>query len=78
MGAYELVFDAVYTPRNTRLLQEAAQAGAIAVSGVEMFIRQALNQFRLFTSGLGILFLNTHTFHSFLFPYGYPDFSTLD
>lgn len=52
LGAYELVFDAVYTPRNTRLLQEAAQAGAIAVSGMEMFIRQALHQFKLFTSGL--------------------------
>ncbi|XP_010070003.2 bifunctional 3-dehydroquinate dehydratase/shikimate dehydrogenase, chloroplastic [Eucalyptus grandis] len=52
LGAYELVFDAVYTPRNTRLLQEAAQAGAIVVSGMEMFIRQALHQFKLFTSGL--------------------------
>ncbi|KAK4581291.1 hypothetical protein RGQ29_024811 [Quercus rubra] len=26
--------------------------GAIVVSGVEMFIRQALGQFRLFTGGL--------------------------
>ncbi|XP_065861270.1 bifunctional 3-dehydroquinate dehydratase/shikimate dehydrogenase, chloroplastic-like [Euphorbia lathyris] len=49
---YELVFDAVYTPRNTRLLQEAKEVGAIVVSGVEMFIRQALGQFRLFTDGL--------------------------
>lgn len=53
LRAYELVFDAVYTPRNTRLLQEAAEVGAIVVSGVEMFIRQALGQFRLFTGGLG-------------------------
>ncbi|KAA8549214.1 hypothetical protein F0562_000898 [Nyssa sinensis] len=52
LGAYELVFDAVYTPRNTRLLQEAAEAGAIVVSGVEMFVRQALGQFKLFTGGL--------------------------
>ncbi|KAK9984047.1 hypothetical protein SO802_033572 [Lithocarpus litseifolius] len=52
LRAYELVFDAVYTPRNTRLLQEAAEVGAIVVSGVEMFIRQALGQFRLFTGGL--------------------------
>jgi 3-dehydroquinate dehydratase/shikimate dehydrogenase len=49
-----LVFDAVYTPRNTRLLQEAKEVGAVVVSGVEMFIRQALGQFRLFTGGLGI------------------------
>ncbi|KAL3517498.1 hypothetical protein ACH5RR_020087 [Cinchona calisaya] len=52
LRSYELVFDAVYTPRNTRLLQEAAEAGAIVVSGVEMFIRQALGQFKLFTGGL--------------------------
>ncbi|XAR58488.1 3-dehydroquinate dehydratase [Bertholletia excelsa] len=52
LGAYQLVFDAVYTPRNTRLLQEAAEVGAIVVSGVEMFIRQALGQFKLFTDGL--------------------------
>ncbi|KAF8401565.1 hypothetical protein HHK36_012507 [Tetracentron sinense] len=49
LGAYELVFDSVYTPRNTRLLQEAEAAGAIVVSGVEMFIRQAIGQFNLFT-----------------------------
>ncbi|KAM7521527.1 hypothetical protein LguiA_011429 [Lonicera macranthoides] len=53
LGSYELVFDAVYTPRDTRLLLEAAEVGAIVVSGVEMFIRQALGQFKLFTSGLG-------------------------
>ncbi|KAL8548517.1 hypothetical protein ACS0TY_007715 [Phlomoides rotata] len=52
LKSYELVFDAVYTPRNTRLLQEAAEVGAIVVSGVEMFIRQALGQFKLFTGGL--------------------------
>ncbi|KAK4418197.1 Bifunctional 3-dehydroquinate dehydratase/shikimate dehydrogenase, chloroplastic [Sesamum alatum] len=53
LKSYELVFDAVYTPRNTRLLQEAAEVGATVVSGVEMFIRQALGQFKLFTGGLG-------------------------
>ncbi|XP_073314912.1 bifunctional 3-dehydroquinate dehydratase/shikimate dehydrogenase, chloroplastic-like [Primulina huaijiensis] len=52
LKSYELVFDAVYTPRNTRLLQEAAEVGATVVSGVEMFIRQALGQFKLFTNGL--------------------------
>ncbi|KAL2499816.1 Bifunctional 3-dehydroquinate dehydratase/shikimate dehydrogenase [Abeliophyllum distichum] len=52
LKSYELVFDAVYTPRNTRLLQEAAEVGAVVVSGVEMFNRQALGQFKLFTGGL--------------------------
>jgi 3-dehydroquinate dehydratase/shikimate dehydrogenase len=51
LKSYEVVFDVVYTPRNTRLLQEAAEAGAVVVSGVEMFIRQAIGQFKLFTDG---------------------------
>ncbi|KAG8648208.1 bifunctional 3-dehydroquinate dehydratase/shikimate dehydrogenase, chloroplastic [Manihot esculenta] len=49
LGIYQLVFDAVYTPRKTRLLKEAEAAGAITVSGVEMFLRQAIGQFNLFT-----------------------------
>lgn len=52
LKSYDLVFDAVYTPRNTRLLQEAVGVGTAVVSGVEMFIGQALGQFRLFTNGL--------------------------
>lgn len=42
-----LVFDAVYNPLETRLLREAAAAGCETVSGVEMFVRQAAAQFRL-------------------------------
>lgn len=49
LGDYQLVFDSVYTPRKTRLLKEAEAAGAIIVSGVEMFLRQAIGQFNLFT-----------------------------
>ncbi|XVF32688.1 hypothetical protein REPUB_Repub17cG0104300 [Reevesia pubescens] len=63
LGAYDLVFDAVYTPRNTRLLKEAAEVGAIVVGGVEMFVRQALGQFRLFTGGLGSV-LHHNQIHS--------------
>ncbi|XP_031270968.1 bifunctional 3-dehydroquinate dehydratase/shikimate dehydrogenase, chloroplastic-like isoform X1 [Pistacia vera] len=48
---YQLVFDAVYIPRKTRLLKDAEAAGAITVSGVEMFLRQAIGQFNLFTNG---------------------------
>ncbi|XP_058002784.1 bifunctional 3-dehydroquinate dehydratase/shikimate dehydrogenase, chloroplastic [Hevea brasiliensis] len=54
LGIYHLVFDAVYTPRKTRLLKEAEAAGAIIVSGVEMFLRQAIGQFNLFTGREGI------------------------
>ncbi|KDP40034.1 hypothetical protein JCGZ_02032 [Jatropha curcas] len=46
---YSLVFDAVYTPKITRLLREAEECGAITVSGLEMFIGQAYEQFERFT-----------------------------
>ncbi|KAL3634566.1 hypothetical protein CASFOL_021620 [Castilleja foliolosa] len=46
---YELVFDAVYTPKITRLLREADEAGAKIVTGVEMFIGQAYEQYERFT-----------------------------
>nr|AAS76684.1 At3g06350 [Arabidopsis thaliana] len=46
---YALVFDAVYTPRITRQLREAEESGAITVSGSEMFVRQAYEQFEIFT-----------------------------
>ncbi|GLU08316.1 hypothetical protein SLE2022_252340 [Rubroshorea leprosula] len=46
---YSLVFDAVYTPKITRLLREAQESGAITVSGLEMFIGQAYEQYERFT-----------------------------
>lgn len=73
MGVFQLVFDAVYTPRKTTLLKEAEAAGAITVSGVEMFLRQAMGQFNLFTGGEGTssvfslcFSLHTHKFTFFL------------
>jgi len=48
-----LVFDAVYTPVETRLLREARAAGAKTVSGLEMFIRQAALQFEIWTAAAG-------------------------
>ncbi|KAF6176618.1 hypothetical protein GIB67_034480 [Kingdonia uniflora] len=61
LGVYKLVFDSVYTPRKTRLLKEAEVAGAIVVSGVEMFLRQAMGQFNLFTGNEGdISFATVH------------------
>lgn len=49
LKGYGVVFDAVYTPMETRLLREAALEGATTVSGVEMFVGQAAQQFELFT-----------------------------
>jgi shikimate dehydrogenase len=45
----QFVFDIVYTPLRTRLLEEAASAGCRVVPGVEMFIHQAVFQFELWT-----------------------------
>ena len=42
------VFDTVYNPAETLLLKQAAQAGATTVSGTEMFIHQAMAQYKLF------------------------------
>jgi 3-dehydroquinate dehydratase/shikimate dehydrogenase len=44
-----VVFDTVYNPMETLLLKQAKQAGAKTVSGAEMFINQAAEQFKLFT-----------------------------
>ncbi|XP_052208339.1 bifunctional 3-dehydroquinate dehydratase/shikimate dehydrogenase, chloroplastic-like isoform X2 [Diospyros lotus] len=46
---YTLVFDAVYTPKITRLLREAEESGSKIVSGTEMFVGQAYEQFERFT-----------------------------
>jgi shikimate dehydrogenase len=43
------VFDAVYNPRRTRLLRDAAAAGCRVVEGMEMFLGQAMVQFELWT-----------------------------
>lgn len=44
-----VVFDAVYTPRRTRLLTDAGAAGCRTVEGIEMFLGQAYVQFELWT-----------------------------
>ncbi len=45
----QLIFDTVYNPERTLLLKSAKAAGCTVVSGLQMFIRQAAYQYRLFT-----------------------------
>ncbi|MBI4324746.1 MAG: shikimate dehydrogenase [Chloroflexi bacterium] len=45
----QVVFDIVYTPLETKLLSEAKTCGLKVISGVEMFINQAVLQFERFT-----------------------------
>lgn len=42
------VFDLVYTPPNTPLIEAARRAGCTTITGIEMFIEQAREQFYLF------------------------------
>lgn len=47
LGGCRLVFDLVYNPRQTELLQQAAVLGAATLGGLDMFLRQAAIQFEL-------------------------------
>jgi len=44
-----VVFDTVYNPESTLLIKDARSRSCTVVTGVEMFIRQAALQFKLFT-----------------------------
>ncbi|GJQ20502.1 MAG: shikimate dehydrogenase (NADP(+)) [Bacteroidia bacterium] len=45
----QIVADLIYTPAETALLKAAKEAGATAVGGLEMFLQQAAESFRLWT-----------------------------
>jgi len=45
----QVLFDIVYTPLETKLLSDAKACGLTVVSGVDMFINQAVLQFEQFT-----------------------------
>ena len=47
------VFDTVYNPVETLMLQQAKAKGARCVTGVEMYIRQALAQYKIYTGAAG-------------------------
>lgn len=49
LAAGQIVYDLVYTPRLTRFVGAAAAAGARVISGLDMFLYQAVEQFRLWT-----------------------------
>lgn len=50
LGAQHWVFDAVYIPAHTELLNAAYQAGAKTLSGVDLFVFQGIDAFRFFTA----------------------------
>jgi 3-dehydroquinate dehydratase/shikimate dehydrogenase len=49
LNQFMVVFDTVYNPENTLLIKQAKQKQARVITGVDMFVRQAAYQFKLFT-----------------------------
>lgn len=45
-----LVFDIVYSPRETKLVQDAKAAGCETIEGLQMLVNQAVAQFEKFTN----------------------------
>jgi 3-dehydroquinate dehydratase/shikimate dehydrogenase len=48
----ETVYDVIYTPEVTRIMQRARRMGCTTIGGAEMLRTQAEAQFRIFTGGL--------------------------
>ncbi len=49
MNQFLAVFDTVYNPENTLLIKNAKRAQCRIITGVDMFVRQAAYQYKLFT-----------------------------
>jgi len=45
----QIVFDVIYSPKETKLIKEAKEKGAKVVYGYEMLLYQAVEQFKLYT-----------------------------
>ena len=46
---FDVVYDLVYSPENTRFLNLAGSQGMETISGIEMFVEQAALQFEVWT-----------------------------
>ncbi len=53
INEYMVVFDTVYNPENTMLIKYAKKRKARIITGVDMFVRQAAYQYKLFTGKSG-------------------------
>ena len=68
-----MVFDTIYTPETTMLIREARQRECQVLTGVDMFVRQAGLQFKLFTGQDPPLELMTKVVRRALSPLHAPD-----
>ena len=53
LNQFVAVFDTVYNPENTLLIKQAKQAECRIITGIDMFVRQAAYQYKLFTGKTG-------------------------
>jgi 3-dehydroquinate dehydratase/shikimate dehydrogenase len=65
------VFDTIYNPETTMLVREAQERGCHVLTGVDMFVRQAGLQFRMFTGKEPPLELMTQLVRRALSPINY-------
>jgi shikimate dehydrogenase len=49
LSSEQIVFDMVYKPRKTMLLQHIESLGGVGIEGLEMLLHQGMAQFKLFT-----------------------------
>ena len=49
IGEQRWLFDAIYSPVETALMQRAAEAGLQRISGLDLFIGQGIDAFEIFT-----------------------------
>ncbi|TWU58657.1 Shikimate dehydrogenase [Rubripirellula tenax] len=49
LNQFVAVFDTVYNPENTLLIKDARRAQCRVITGIDMFVRQAAYQYKLFT-----------------------------
>ena len=68
-----IVFDTVYNPEQTMLLKDARAGGCSTISGLEMFIRQAAYQYKLFTGVDAPAKHMVKTLRKAISPVNYPD-----
>jgi shikimate dehydrogenase len=52
IGGQRWLFDAIYSPVETALMQRAAEAGLQRISGLDLFLGQAIDAFEIFTGHL--------------------------
>ncbi|MFO0003574.1 MAG: shikimate dehydrogenase family protein, partial [bacterium] len=49
LASHQIIFETIYSPRETRFLKLARQAGCQVVEGLEMFLEQGAAQFKIYT-----------------------------